>query len=208
MYPQMSLQVTFLDKLLGTISTLVTWTHMNQQVFIERVSPAELLSTMLTFQCFVCFVTHSVIVQAVLGHEASSTFTAQERIAVWVLLLKYKCIYYACYGPSKIKLNYNNSLQEILSVFCKIYKYLVMFTSFCCRIHNNWTNFASKTLFPQVIVGGGIMGFDSFTWLELLLANFTRKHSRSTLLFLNLMSFQVFCEKPLKNYQSNIEAIF
>ena len=73
--------------------TLVPGSHMNQKMFIEGVSPeennvreitnfcvctpAKLFTTMLTLVYLGLFVTHSVIVQTVLGHKAKATDAAE-----------------------------------------------------------------------------------------------------------------------------------
>ena len=61
-YSYMSLQITFLYKLFRTMGTLVPRSHVNQEMFIERVPSVEFFSTMITLVYFAVLVAHSVIV--------------------------------------------------------------------------------------------------------------------------------------------------
>ena len=61
-YSYMSLQITFLYKLFRTMGALVSWSHMNQEMFIKRVPSVEFFSTMITLVYFAVLMTHSVIV--------------------------------------------------------------------------------------------------------------------------------------------------
>ena len=55
-------KIAFLDKLFRTVRTFVPGTYVDQKVFIETVSPAELLAAMLTFVNLDVFMGQSVVV--------------------------------------------------------------------------------------------------------------------------------------------------
>ena len=78
------------------MSALVSGTHVDQQMFIERISSVKLFTTVLTFVCFVVFMmNNSVIVKTVFGDKPLTTDTAQEWITVWMINLKIHVI--SCY---------------------------------------------------------------------------------------------------------------
>ena len=55
-------KIAFLDKLFRTVRTFVPGTYVDQKMFIETVSPAELLAAMLTFVNLDVFMAQSMVV--------------------------------------------------------------------------------------------------------------------------------------------------
>ena len=79
------LKITLLHELFGAVRTLVTGTDVYQEMFVEGVSPAELLAAVLALVDLVILVAHPVVVQTVLGHEPEAADTAEVGIALRVI---------------------------------------------------------------------------------------------------------------------------
>ena len=66
------------------------WTYVNQKMFIETISPAELLAAVLTLVDLAVFMAQSVVVQTVLRDETLATDTAQVGVVLGVINLSIK----------------------------------------------------------------------------------------------------------------------
>ena len=85
MYPDVALEVTFLDKLLGAVWTLVAGPHVDQEVLVEGVSSVELFAAVVALVDQALLVTHPVVVETILCQEALAAVVTQVRTALWVI---------------------------------------------------------------------------------------------------------------------------
>ena len=88
--PDMPLQVTLLDKLLGTVWTLVPWTNVDQHVLVEAVPAVKFLPTVVTLVLFFALVTHPVVVEAGLGDKRQAADRTNVGVGVGVVHLVVK----------------------------------------------------------------------------------------------------------------------
>ena len=77
MYPDVALEVTLLDKLLGAVRTLVAGPHVDQEVLVEGVPSVELLAAVVALVDQALLVTHPMVVEAILRQEALATVVTQ-----------------------------------------------------------------------------------------------------------------------------------
>ena len=77
MYPDVALEVTLLNKLLGAVRTLVAGPHVDQEVLVEGVPSVELLAAVVALVDQALLVTHPMVVEAILRQEALATVVTQ-----------------------------------------------------------------------------------------------------------------------------------
>ena len=85
MYPDVALEITLLNKLLGAVGTLVAGPHVDQEVLVEGVPPVELFTAVVALVDQAFLVTHAVVVEAILRQEALAAVVTQVGTALGMI---------------------------------------------------------------------------------------------------------------------------